>query len=59
MKSFWKSKTVWGIFILFLMGGLQEIAPELNNSWGDAVQLLGGLLAIYGRAVATEPLSVN
>lgn len=64
MKSWFQSKTIWGGLIavivpLLTLAGF-EITPEDQAAFGDAVTAIvtaaGGILAIYGRVVASKEI---
>jgi hypothetical protein len=51
-KSFWKSKGFWGQVIS--VGALFLPQPA-----GVAIGVIGNMLGLYGRAVATQPLTLT
>jgi hypothetical protein len=62
VKSLFSSKTFWGAFVAVLAGALSlfgyELAAadqaELVNAISGIAAAAGGLLAIYGRIVASK-----
>jgi asparagine N-glycosylation enzyme membrane subunit Stt3 len=57
-KPVWASKTLWGavIAILGAAAGLLGITPEQLPSADEVVTVIGGVLAIVGRFMATKPI---
>ena len=69
MKSFLKSKTIWGVATMVIANVLPTLLPVLGYEFttADAQELLtaiqtlmesaGAMLAIYGRVVAKDQIT--
>lgn len=63
-KFFLSSKTLWGIALMILPMLFQVFgwqwdaanAGDLEKAFGYGAELVGAILAIYGRVVADKPL---
>lgn len=66
-KFFLNSKTLWGIVMMILPTVFQFFgwqwdaanAGDIEKAFGYGVELVGAILAVYGRVVATKPLSAT
>lgn len=59
MKQFWKSKTLWGVFIALVPTLLQVagIPLPVGELLGEVIVAAGGGLAVFGRVQAKDRLS--
>jgi len=60
-KPVWQSKTVIGVFIMMTASVASEFGVEINQGEAldiayTAAELVGAGLALYGRAVASQPV---
>jgi len=60
-KPAWQSRTVIGVFIMMVASIASEFGVEINQSEVlnivyTAVELIGAGIALYGRAVASQPV---
>ena len=61
-KPWWLSRTIWGGLFAFLAGLAQEVGiplsgaevTALTDSWLNIIGIVGGILAVYGRAKADK-----
>ena len=60
-KSFLASKTFWAVVATFVLNGLGAISGMIANHPEAAVivNAVMGVLTIFARSVATQPLSVT
>jgi hypothetical protein len=61
MKQFWKSRTIWGVFIALLptilqVAGIPLPVSELVN---EIIVAAGGSFAVYGRVGAVDRLTLK
>lgn len=64
IKGLLQSKTFWGIVVVLLIPLLKRVGVDLNDATGteiagDMVQLVGAVLAIYGRVVASKTVDTS
>jgi hypothetical protein len=61
MKQFWKSKTLWGVFITLIPTILQiaGIPLPVGELLGEIIVAAGGGLAVFGRVQAKDQLSLK
>ena len=59
MKQFWKSKTLWGVFIAVTPTILQlaGIPLPVGEILSEIIVAAGGGLAVYGRVQARDRLT--
>ena len=61
MKQFWKSKTLWGVFIALIPTILQIVGIPLpiGEMLGEIIVTAGGGLAVFGRVQAKDKLTLK
>lgn len=63
VKNFLQSKTIWGVMILLspvisnLVGF--DVSTEIGESYEIIIEVIGSLLALYGRWKANGSIAVN
>lgn len=63
-KPWWQSSTMWGALAVIASQGAALIGyqldvAQLNGLLTDSVGLVGGLVAIWGRAKAVRPVKLR
>ena len=54
-KKWWQSKAIWG-GIVTIVGAIGDMFQKGGPTMDNVVALAGGIMAIYGRAVATTAI---
>lgn len=57
-KTFWRSKTFWGLVIMTVGIWVPEYTNRLQGSVDDVIQVIGLVVALYGRWTAKVPLAI-